>query len=155
MRRKDREINDIAETESVIHKCDVCRIAFADNNIPYIVTMNFGYVKGDKKCFYFHCAPSGRKLELMEKNNYVCFEMDTDHVLVKAEKGCDWGMQFSSVVGYGRLYLVTDAEERKKGLDCIMFHYSGQKGFTYDERILSATRILRLDIEEITAKRKK
>jgi nitroimidazol reductase NimA-like FMN-containing flavoprotein (pyridoxamine 5'-phosphate oxidase superfamily) len=145
----------MAEIESIISGCDVCRIAFADNNVPYIVTMNFGYSNSDKPCFYFHCAPAGRKIDLISVNNYVCFELDTDHVLTEAEAGCDWGMKFSSVVGYGRLSIVTDPEERILGLDRIMFHYSGKKGFTYDSKVLSATKILRLDIEEITAKRKK
>ena len=43
MRRADREISGTEEVEEIIRKADVCRIAFANENIPYIVTMNFGY----------------------------------------------------------------------------------------------------------------
>jgi nitroimidazol reductase NimA-like FMN-containing flavoprotein (pyridoxamine 5'-phosphate oxidase superfamily) len=154
MRRKDREINNISEIESIISRCDVCRIAFADNNTPYIVTLNFGYCPGEKSCFYFHCAPAGRKIEMIAKNNHVCFEMDTDHILTSGEKDCDWGMKFSSVVGYGKISIVNNNEERKKGLDCLMSHYSNRKEFTYDERIMYRTVILRLDIEDMTCKQK-
>jgi len=153
MRRKEREVKEKSEIETIISRCDVCRIAFADNNMPYIVTMNFGFFSGEKSCFYFHCAPAGRKIEMIRKNSYVCFEMDTDHKLTNAEKDCDWGMKFSSVVGYGKITIVNDPEERKRGLDSIMSQYSGRKEFSYDERVMSGTAILRLDIEEITGKK--
>ena len=155
MRRKERQINENSDIESIILRCDVCRIAFADNNTPYIVTMNFGYQKGEKSSIYFHCAPEGRKIDLISGNNYVCFEMDTDHHLYTGEKDCDWGMNYSSVVGYGRITIVSEREEKKKGLDCIMAHYSGRKEFDYDEKVFNRTAVLRLDIEEITGKQKK
>ena len=80
MRRHDSAVTEITDIESIISCSDVCRIAFADNDIPYIVTMNFGYTGGENPCLYFHCAPEGRKIELIGKNNYVCFEMDTDQI---------------------------------------------------------------------------
>ncbi len=61
MRRKDREIKEVSILESIISNSDVCRIAFADNNLPYIVTLNFGYIGGDHPRFYFHCAKGGEK----------------------------------------------------------------------------------------------
>jgi nitroimidazol reductase NimA-like FMN-containing flavoprotein (pyridoxamine 5'-phosphate oxidase superfamily) len=154
MRRKDRQVKNISDIESIILRCDVCRIAFADNNTPYIVTMNFGYQPGEEPSLYFHCAPEGRKIDLIKKNNYVCFEMDTDHFLYTGEKDCDWGMNFSSVVGYGRITVVSDMEEKQIGLDCIMAHYSGRKDFAYDEKIMSRTAVLRIDIDELTGKQK-
>jgi uncharacterized protein len=155
MRRKDREIKEVSILESIISNSDVCRIAFADNNLPYIVTLNFGYTGGDHPHFFFHCANVGKKLEMLKKNNYVCFELDTEHELYTGENGCDWGMKFSSIVGYGKITRVEDKEERIKGLDCIMSHYSDKEKFSYDENVLENTMILRLDVEEMTGKRKK
>jgi nitroimidazol reductase NimA-like FMN-containing flavoprotein (pyridoxamine 5'-phosphate oxidase superfamily) len=154
MRRKDRQISEISDLEMIISEADVCRVAFADNNMPYIVTMNFGYSGGEAPCFYFHCAKEGKKLDMMSKNNFVCFELDTDHELYKGEYGCDWGMKFSSVVGYGRITVVEEREARIAGLDCIMSHYSDSSGYSYDERVLGNTTLLRLNIEEMTGKRK-
>lgn len=153
MRRKDRQLNDAAEIREIIIKADVCRIAMADNNIPYIVTMNFGYSDEDR-CFYFHCAREGRKLEMIKNNNFVCFELDTDHEIYEGEYGCDWGMKFSSIVGYGRISIVENRELRIKALDSIMLHYSGKASLSYDETVFERTTILKLDIEEITGKRK-
>jgi uncharacterized protein len=154
MRRKDRQMQNISEIESVIIASDVCRVAFANENMPYIVTMNFGYKSGDASCFYFHCAPAGRKLEMMKKNNYVCFEMDTDHRLYPGKVACDWGMNFSSVIGYGRISIVDDEAERIEGLTCIMKQYGGNGPFSFDEKILTRTTILKLVIEEISGKKK-
>ncbi len=154
MRRKDREISDRTELEKIILKSDVCRLSFADEGIPYIVTMNFGYVGGSKPHLFFHCANEGRKIDLMKKNNFVCFQMDTDHELFGGPNGCDWGMKFSSIVGYGRLSQVTDSNEKLEGLNCLMRHYTKKKSFSYDESVMMNTTVLRLDIEEMTGKRK-
>ena len=80
--------------------------------------------------------------------------MDTDHELYEGENGCDWGMKYSSIVGYGKISVIEERESKINGLDCIMSHYSQRKEFTYDERVLGNTTILRLDIEEMTGKRK-
>ena len=154
MRRTDRIVKDAAELELIISRSDVCRVAFADNNYPYIVTMNFGYSGGEHPCFYFHCANEGKKLGMIRKNNLVCFELDTDHEIYEGENGCDWGMKFSSIVGYGRISVLVDRESRIHGLNAVMSHYSDRRGFSYDERVLGNTTVLRLDIEEMTGKRK-
>jgi len=137
MRRKEREISDKALIEAVIRASDVCRLAFADNNIPYIVALNFGYSGGDKPGLYFHCAPEGRKIDMMRKNDYVCFQMDSDHLLTRGDMPCDWGMKYKSVVGYGRLSIVTSDEMRKRGLDLIMEQYGGTGKFEYDPKVFT------------------
>ena len=152
MRRKEREITELGLIEEIIRKADVCRISLANDNIPYLVTMNFGYSGGIKSYLYFHCASEGRKLDMIRKNNYVCFEMDTDHQIYTGEKGCDWGMKFRSVVGFGNMSFLKDRDAKIEGLNCIMAHYSDRKSFTYDEKNLEKTTILKLEIQEMTGK---
>ena len=153
MRRKEREITDIDEISSIISRCDVCRIALSDNNIPYIVTMNFGYtgVSGNK--LYFHCAREGKKLEILSKNNIVCFQFDIDHQLEQGENACDFGMSYKSVVGWGKIKIITEEEEKKRGLDHIMSHYSDRVEFTYKQAVLDRTIVLCLDISEMKGKK--
>lgn len=153
MRRKEREITDIAEIGSIISRCDVCRIALSDNNIPYIVTMNFGYTGGSLNKLYFHCAREGKKLEIIRKNNIVCFQFDTDHNLEKGENACDFGMGYRSVVGWGRIEIITEEAEKMRGLDCIMSHYSDRADFKYKQDVLNKTIVLRLDIDEMKGKK--
>jgi uncharacterized protein len=154
MRRTDREITGILEIEEIIRKCDVCRVAMSDGTTPYIVTMNFGYMGGPARRIYFHCAREGRKLDVIRKNNHVCFEMDTDHVLYKGESGCDWGMNFKSIVGFGLIRELNDINEKIEGLNSLMSHYSGKEEFTYNPGVLERTVVLRLDIMEMTCKKK-
>lgn len=159
MRRNEREVSDIEMIEEIIKKADVCRIALANENTPYIVTMNFGYINYPERRLFFHCANEGRKLEMIRKNSYVCFEMDTDHRIDTGEgkddrKGCNWGMKYSSVVGYGNISIITEKEAKKKALDCIMKHYGDDNEYFYDEKVLAKTTVLRLDINEITGKKR-
>jgi nitroimidazol reductase NimA-like FMN-containing flavoprotein (pyridoxamine 5'-phosphate oxidase superfamily) len=152
MRRKEREITDIQELEGIIKDCDVCRVALADGNVPYIVTMNFGY-SADNGIIYFHSALEGKKIDMMRKNDYVCFAMDTDHVLRTGKNACDFGMSYSSVVGYGNISIVKDHAERVSGLNHIMSHYAGKGEFSYKSDVIGRTLVLRLDIKEMTGKR--
>lgn len=153
MRKKEHEIRDRSELDGVISRSDVCRLAFADNNFPYIVTMNFGYLAGENSRLYFHCASEGRKIDLIKKNNLVCFEMDTDHMMVTGTKPCDYSMKYSSIVGWGRIKIVDTENEKKEGLDAIMRHISQEKTFTYSEEVFKRTTVLRLEIFELTGKR--
>lgn len=153
MRRKEREVSSPSETEEIISSSDVCRVAFADQNTPYIVTMNFGFEGRPVSRLFFHCALSGRKLEMINRNDLVCFEMDTDHAISPGEKGCDWGMKYRSVVGYGKLTIVTDKDARKNGMNRIMEHYGGRKEYSYDDKVFEKTMILMLEISAMTAKK--
>ncbi|NLJ44932.1 MAG: pyridoxamine 5'-phosphate oxidase family protein [Bacteroidales bacterium] len=153
MRRSEREITDLKEIEKVFESADVCRIAFADNNVPYIVTMNFGYSGFDSPVLYFHCASEGKKLEMIRKNNNVCFEVDTDHELYGGPGACDFGMKYRSVVGWGKMTIVTDEQDKIKGLDHIMSHYSEKTGFTYERSTLSRMLVLKLEITRMTGKK--
>jgi nitroimidazol reductase NimA-like FMN-containing flavoprotein (pyridoxamine 5'-phosphate oxidase superfamily) len=153
MRRNDRKVSDIMGIKEIVNKADVCRIAIANNNTPYIVTMNFGYVDVPELRLYFHCANEGRKLDMIQINNFICFEMDADHQISRGIKGCNWGMSYSSVVGYGNISVVLDTKEKRLGLNCIMMHYGDEGEYIYDEKMLDKTTILRLDIKEITGKK--
>jgi uncharacterized protein len=154
MRRSDREIAEFKEIEEIIRKADVCRIALANDNMPYMVTLNFGYVAVPKKMLYFHCANEGRKLKMISQNNYVCFEMDIDHQIYKGTSACNFGMKYSSVLGYGNIYIVTDNDERVMGMNSIMDQYGATGMYDYDKNVFEHTTILRLEILEITGKKK-
>ncbi|TFG41620.1 MAG: pyridoxamine 5'-phosphate oxidase family protein, partial [Bacteroidia bacterium] len=141
------------EIEAIISQCDVCRIALVDDNVPYIVTMNFGYSFGEESKLFFHCAGEGRKIDIIRKNNFVCFEMDTDHDLKRGDKACDFSMKYRSVVGWGNIYFITDEEEKKEGLNSIMQHYTDQTAFTYNQNVINKTTVLKLIIRTMTGKR--
>ncbi len=149
MRREDKGIEDQDDIEAIIQRAIVCRIAFSENDVPYIVPVNFGY-KDD--CLYFHSAPEGKKIEIIEQNNRVCFEVDIDQEVVRSATPCDWGMKYRSVIGFGKAFLVRDVEEKRKALNTIVEHYSG-KPSDYPESAISNVAIIKVEIESMTGKK--
>jgi len=149
MRRKEREITDIEEIEDIINKATVCRLGLVDNDEPYIVPVCFGY---ERNALYFHSALEGRKVEVIKKNNRVCFEMDADLEVVSAEKPCSWTMKYRSVVGVGRACILEKDEEKAHGLRLIMKQYSGDESSLNFEK-LSSVLVVRIDIESIIGKK--
>ena len=111
MRRKDREITDIDEKINIIKKCKVCRIALSENNMPYIVPLNYGYsFENNILTLFFHSATEGKKLDIIQNNNNACFEIDCDTQLIEAEKACDYGYAFRSIVGFGKITILENTD---------------------------------------------
>ncbi len=148
MRRADKEITGRAEIEEIISRSLVCRLALADENRPYIVPLCFGYKDNS---LYFHSAVQGKKIDIIKKNNRVCFEFDIDSEVIKADKACEWGMQYKSVVGFGRAAFLEDSESKRRALDIIMKQYSGESS-AYPEAKLKHTVIIKVEIEQMTGK---
>ena len=149
MRRKDKEITDIDEIERIIKKAIRCRIGLVDTDEPYIVPVCFGY---ERNALYFHGAFEGRKVELIKKNNKICFEIDTDVEIRKAEEPCDWAMKYRSVIGVGRAYILESDEEKSQGLRVIVRHYT-EGDFTFPKADLDKIMVVRVDIESITGRK--
>ena len=149
MRRKEKEITDKSEIESIIRKSLVCRLGLADDGSPYIVPLCFGYKDNS---LYFHSAKEGRKIEILKRNNDVCFEFD-DNLEVQAGKAaCDWGMKYRSVIGYGRASFIEDPEEKRKALDVIMAQYA-DGDFEYSEKLFEEALVIKVDISSMTGKK--
>jgi nitroimidazol reductase NimA-like FMN-containing flavoprotein (pyridoxamine 5'-phosphate oxidase superfamily) len=156
MRRKDRELTDLADFLSVLEKADVCHLAMSDHDVPYLVTMNFGLKHDKNLVLYFHCAHEGKKIDFLKKNNRVCFGADIEHEFFMAEKGtsCGCSMRFRSVVGMGRISFITERTEKYEALKAIMRHYTEATAPVFDEKMVDRTTILRLDVEQIAGKRR-
>ena len=149
MRRNDREIVDLALIEDIIRNSLVCRLGMSRNDQPYVVPLCFAY---RDNTLYFHSAREGLKLEILQQNSKVCVEFDIDQEVIQGDKPCKWSMQYRSVIGFGRASLVEDSEEKKKGLDAIMNHYSN-KLFAYVDSAIESICIIKVEIESMTGKK--
>lgn len=150
MRRADKEITSREEIDSIIRGCEVCRLAFAVVNEPYLVPVSFGYDGAD---LYFHTARTGRKIDCMQANSRVCFEVERNVQLVRdAERPCEWTFAFESVIGFGTVHELTSHEDKERGLNLIMEHYSGRH-WRFGTPATSSVRVWRVVIESITGKR--
>jgi len=74
MRRKHSEVTDSAEIHRILALTNVGRLATnGKDGYPYITPVNFVSLNGN---IYFHCAPSGEKLDNLTRDPRVCFEVD-------------------------------------------------------------------------------
>lgn len=152
MRRRDREIKDLAEIIKVMEKCDVCRLAINDEEYPYILPLNFGMeVDNENITLYFHGALEGKKYDLIHKNNKVSFEMDCSHRLVTDYQAGSCTMEYESVIGNGIIEKVTD-EEKYHALCILMSHYPVGADFVFNRDVLTRTTVLRLTVKHISGK---
>jgi uncharacterized protein len=149
MRRSDKEIKSREEIEAVIKKATVCRLGLCDGDMPYVVPVNFGF-QGNS--LFFHSARDGRKLDIIRRNNNICFETDTDQEFVQAEKGCGWSMKYRSVIGFGKAFFVENPADKIAALKIIMAHYS-DKEYDFSESDADKVAIVRIDIESLTGKK--
>ena len=148
MRRNEKEIKDPAALRAVIQQSMVCRVGLSDGNRPYIVPLCFGYEDG---FLYFHAAHEGRKIEIIKKNNCVCFEFEANAEIVEEQQACDWSMRYQSVIGFGTAVFLDDVEEKRRALQIIMRQYSN-RSFSFPEHSLASTTVIRVAIESMTGK---
>ncbi len=148
MVRNDKAIRDREMIDAIIRKALVCRLAFSDNDTPYVVPMNFGYRDG---VLYFHGSPRGRKIDIIKRNPRVCFEMDIDHEIVSSDVPCRWSMKYRSVVGSGTASLVENTDEKRKALAVIGEHYTCSSFNVPTENVRHAA-VIRVEIETVSGK---
>jgi uncharacterized protein len=150
MRKKEYEITNLPDIEEILLKADICRLGMTDGAIPYIVPLNFGY---RDRTLYFHTGLAGKKIDILKKNNIICFEVDVDAELVSSDTACGFGMKYRSVIGTGRAHFVDNREEKRKALDIIMAHYSQQESWEYREHSFERTCIIRVTIDAISGRK--
>jgi len=148
MRRKENEITEESAIEAIITKSLVCRLAVSDDNSPYIVPLCFGY---RDRVLYFHGSLKGKKIDIIKKNQKVCFEFDINTEIVKAEDACHWSMKYRSVIGFGKAVLLEGLDEKRKALNIIMGQYS-DRTFQFNDATLKKMGVIKVEIESMSGK---
>lgn len=152
MRRKDREIRELDQLESILKECDAVRIAAQDEAGLFIVPMNFGYqLEGEKLTLFVHSAPEGRKVEAFRRGGMVAFEMDCGHALRTADTACGHSFTYRSIMGSGTIRALSGREEKKVGLGDIMEHMTGRTWDFPDESV-DRTVVFALEVSQWTGK---
>jgi uncharacterized protein len=154
MRRKDREVTTIEGIRSIIAKCKLCHLAMVDNGLPYVIPMNFGYELKDKTLnLYFHSAKSGRKIEILHKNNSVCFEMAVEGKLGEVEDPCNAGYFYESILGFGNVEFIEDNPEKCRALSLLM-KQQADRDFTFTEKQASSVCVFKVISTDFSGKKK-
>ena len=129
IRRKDREITDKKLIEEFLSSQKIIRLGFYDkvNDEVYVVPVNYGYIiENDNYIFYCHGGKGGRKYNLSKEGANIGFEIDGQYKLIEGEKACDYSAKYQSVIGNGKIKILEDLEEKKKGLNAIMKQAAGK-----------------------------
>ena len=156
MRRKDREVTDINGIEKILLQCKTCHIAMVDDGSPYVVPLSYGYkiLKVNVLELYFHSALEGRKLDILKRNNKVCFEMAHEGDAVHSETTpCNAGYYFASVIGYGEAVFIEDTDEKCNALSIIFQHQVGKDVIFTPEQAKSVC-VFKIVSTEFTGKQK-
>ncbi len=142
-------MKDDRELELVLNQALFIHIALADQGIPYVVPLCFGY---RNRCIYLHGAPGGKKHQIMDRHNVVSFNCVADAAVVPGEHACSWTMNFRSVSGIGRARFITCPEEKHEALTCIMEHYGhvGEVHFPDIDRI----EVICIHVDTMTGKQR-
>lgn len=153
MRRSDREVTVYSEILDIMRRCDVCRLALNDGDYPYILPLNFGMdVQGGRVTLYFHGAAQGRKYDIISRDNRASFEMDCSHRIVTRPEKKSCTMEYESVIGRGRIEMV-EGSAKLAALKLLNAHYGAQE-LEIDEAVVQRTTVMRLVVEDMTAKRR-
>ena len=173
MRRKEREMN----REFGLKIIDAARygiISMVDKDgKPYGLPLS---IVRDGEVLYFHSAKEGKKVEALEQNtevsvafvgetripeNYTREELDDmvrDEANAKLFISNVFTTEFESAIIFGKVKLVEDEDERIKAMRLICEKYTPTKMDYFDMAVrtgLGRANVYRIEIEQLTAKRKK
>jgi len=152
MTKRERQITDQHQIIDILNRAKVLHLGLCVDNEPYVVPMNYGYtMEGEKLVVYLHSAVRGKKLDMIKANPKVFFEIDCDVVPFEGVMPCQYGVTYSSIMGRGTAQIVEDVEEKMKAMSVLMQTQTG-KEFSFNERLVSIVAVIRIDVEEYTAK---
>ena len=150
--RREREVTDLNEIIGILDRAKIVHIGMIDGNMPYVIPMNYGYTMEDGKLtLYLHSAVRGKKLDMIQANSKVFFEIDCDRMPFEGRVPCQYGMVYSSIMGRGTATLVDDVEAKKQAMTILMKTQTG-KDFFFNDRLVSIVTVIRIDVSEYTAK---
>lgn len=149
MRRKDKEIHDIALIEKILTSNKVCHVALSQNNKPYIVPMNYGY---SDNTMYLHSALTGTKMDILKNNNRVCIEISDSISTATSDNACSYGTRYRSVICNGTIHIVEDQTEKIRGLDLLMQQVTGKQDWNIPQKGIENVAVLKVSIDHMTGK---
>lgn len=153
LRRKDLEITDQSTIEGILKQGKYAVLGLCRGDEPYVVTLSYGY-DADQRALFFHCAHEGQKIEFIRANPRCCATIILD-------QGYEQGQcshHFQSLIIRGTVSVVTSADEKRQAMMTMLRHLEddpspvAERSLVKTDRLPTVT-ILRLDIQELTAKK--
>ena len=153
--RKDRAKDD-AWIRAYLQRVPFGMIATEYEGQPFLKPTQFVYVEAEN-AIYIHGAMLGRMRTNIELNPRVSFCIAEMGRLLPADTAMDVGVEYASVVVFGKVEVITDAEQAKHGLQLLLDKYFPhlKPGIDYREIIpeeLNITSVYRIQISSWSGK---
>jgi nitroimidazol reductase NimA-like FMN-containing flavoprotein (pyridoxamine 5'-phosphate oxidase superfamily) len=152
VREADRAVYDRAAAYKILDEGFICHVGFVADGQPFVIPTGYGRV-GDN--LYIHGSAASRMLRRVDEGVAVCVTVTLLDGLVLARSIFNHSMNYRSVVVLGTAVAVTDAREKLEALRLLSEHILPGRWVESrqpNERELKATLVMRLPIEEFSAK---
>lgn len=153
--RKERA-KDEAWIKAFLHKVPFGTLATDYEGQPFTKPTLFAYSENEN-AIYIHGALAGRMRTNLENNPRISFCVAEMGRLLPAATAMEVGVEYASVVVFGKAELVTDADQARHGLQLLLDRYFPhlKSGVDYREIIqeeLNITSVYRITIESWSGK---
>ncbi|MEU5170667.1 pyridoxamine 5'-phosphate oxidase family protein [Streptomyces mutomycini] len=154
-RAKERASYDRETVHSILDEAYLCHLGFIRDGAPVVLPTLFGRV-GER--IYVHGSTGSRPLRAAgaaDPGLAVCLTVTHVDGLVLARSAFHHSMNYRSAVVHGTARTVTDPEERRIALDAIVDQVvpgRSKDSRPADAKELAATAVIRLDLDEVSAK---
>jgi nitroimidazol reductase NimA-like FMN-containing flavoprotein (pyridoxamine 5'-phosphate oxidase superfamily) len=152
VREHDRSVYDRETAYRILDEAFLCHVGFVVDGQPFVIPTSFGR---KEESIYIHGSAASRMLRQMKASVPVCVTVTLLDGLVLARSVFNHSMNYRSVVILGNATLVDDPDEKLAALRVLSEHILPGRwddARQPNERELKATSVLRLPIEEFSAK---
>ena len=156
VREPQRAVYDRDAVNQILDEAFLCHVGFVANSNsdfqPFVIPMSYGR---DGDVLYIHGSPASRMLRHLEQGVPVCITVTLVDGLVLARSVFNHSMNYRSVIILGTATLVEDPAEKLAALRALSEHIVPNRwddSRQPNEKELKATSVLRLPINEFSAK---
>jgi uncharacterized protein len=152
IREPDRGVYDREAVYRILDEGFLCHVGFSVDGQPFVIPTSYG--RNDSN-LYIHGSAASRMLRQMKAGVPVCVTVTLLDGLVLARSVFNHSMNYRSVVVLGKATLVDDPAEKLAALRILSEHIIPGRwddARQPNERELKATSVLRVPIEEFSAK---
>lgn len=152
VREAMRAVYDRKTVYQILDEGFMCHVGFMQNGQPFVIPTSYGRKDAS---LYIHGSAASRMLKQMKEGFPVCITVTLLDGLVLARSVFNHSMNYRSVVILGTATLVDDPEEKLEALRLLSEHILPGRWADSrqpNERELKQTSVLRVPIEEFSAK---
>jgi uncharacterized protein len=155
VREAERAVYDREAAYRILDEGFLCHVGFVADGQPFVIPTSYGRKDAN---LYVHGSAASRMLRNLKESLPVCITVTLLDGLVLARSIFNHSMNYRSVVVLGKATLVDDPEEKLEALRLLSEHIIPGRWADSrqpNERELKATSVLRVPIEEFSAKVRK